>query len=227
MSLSPEIRNRIWSLACGGHLVAVLNKCDENGKTLVKAGAIRDTFDSTINLQQYDFMELVDYYWPEPVTSAFRLPEVCRQIYSETALTSYKENVFRLYDSGCLRRLLEFNTAQKNAITALEASPGFLADLVKSYDGTIYLEFEDDIDLFKKLMVKDFTMDTVSGGLPNFRTILVTNLAMRNARRCYEADWEWEAEGKEIIETEEQLKAWVLDHFSSLTDEGVKIAFEG
>ena len=207
--------------------MTVLNKCDDTGKTLVKAGAIRDTYDSTINLQQYDFMELVYYCGPERVTAAFRLPEVCRQIYSETALISYKENAFRLYDRGCLRKLLELKPAQKNAITTLEASPGFLADLVESYYGTIYLEFEEDIELFKKLRVKDFTMDTVSGVLPNFRRFVVTGLAMKNARRLYEGNWEWEADGKETIETEEQLKAWILDYFSSLTDAGVKIAFEG
>lgn len=207
--------------------MTVLNQCDGKGKTLVKAGAICDTFDSTITLQQYDFMQMVDYCWPQSILLAFRLPEVCRQIYSEAALTSYKENIFRLYDSGCLSKLLGLITAQRNAITALEASPGFLADLVESYDGPIYLEFEEDIDLFKKLMVKDFTVDTVSGGLPNFRKFVVTDLAMRDARRCYEGDWEWENEGEEIIETEEQLKAWVLDHFSALTDAGVEIVFGG
>jgi hypothetical protein len=207
--------------------VTVLSQYDGKGKTLIKAGAIRDMFDSTVTLPQYDFMQMVDFCWLQSVPLAFRLPEVCRQIYSEAALTSYKENVFRLYDSGCLSKLLQLNTAQRNAITALEASPGFLADLVESYDGLIYLEFEEDIDLFKKLMVKDFTVDTISGGLPNFRKFVVTDLAMRNARRCYEWDWEWEDDGEEIIETDEQLKAWVLDHFSALTDKGVKIVFEG
>jgi hypothetical protein len=212
-------------------VVAILNQSNDKGEALVKAGAIRDTFNSTITLQQYEFIESVDYHWPLSLPLAFRLPEVCRQIYSEAALTSYKENVFRLYNFRCMSKLLELNEAQRNAITALEASPSFLAELVESYDDNMYLEFEEDIELFRKLMVKEFTTDTVSGGLPNFRRFFVTNLAMRHARRCYEGGWEWEEEDEEerggVIESEEQLKAWVLDHFASLTVKGVEIVFEG
>ncbi|KAG9201555.1 hypothetical protein G6514_005562 [Epicoccum nigrum] len=232
LSLPPEIRNRIWSLACGGRVVAILNQRNGKGEALVKAGAIRGTFDSTITLQQYEFIESVDYHWPQLLPLAFRLPEVCRQIYSEAALTSYKENVFRLYNFRCMSKLLELNEAQRNAITALEASPSFfLAELVESYDDNMYLEFEKDIELFRKLMVKEFTTDTVSGGLPNFRRFVVANLTIRHTRRCYEGGWEWEEEDEEVrrgvIESEEQLKAWVLDHFASLTVKGVEIVFEG
>jgi len=72
--------------------------------------------------------------WPEFVPlSAFHLPEVCRQIYSETAVLAYKLNIFVVgfgigrSNSKWVKSLLP---AQRNAITAIAPTDSFLDDYI-------------------------------------------------------------------------------------------------
>lgn len=59
---------------------------------------------------------------PEHVASAFHLPEVCRQIYSETTLASYRENIFLCEDGyfNSKSPMYQFMDVQAEAITTLE-----------------------------------------------------------------------------------------------------------
>jgi hypothetical protein len=69
--------------------------------------------------------------WPEErvLLSAFHLPEVCRQIYSETAILAYKLNIFVIgigigrSNKKWIKKLLP---AQRDAITAIAPTDAFL-----------------------------------------------------------------------------------------------------
>jgi hypothetical protein len=154
------------------------------------------------------------------VASGFHLPEVCRQIYSETALTLYKENVFLIHEYRCFRLLEQLNEAQRSAITAPEASPDCLEEMMQPQyymletpegDVDIPMEGLDCLGLQPGYSVLDF--------LPNFRKFIVTNLAARFAQHSLGLTTE--------EQTKEQLKAWVMNHFAELTDSGVEVIFEG
>lgn len=71
---------------------------------------------------------------PSRAVSAFHLPEVCRQVYAETALTSYRENSF-VCDTIYIKRkhsMSRLMIAQRRAITTLEMDPeAFLVMLLR------------------------------------------------------------------------------------------------
>jgi hypothetical protein len=84
LRLPGEVRNKIWELAMGGNYIEVPGDYDTNPK----GNAISNPT------------------WPEYVPlSLFHLPEVCRQIYSETAVLAYRLNIFVISISiGCSNR---------------------------------------------------------------------------------------------------------------------------
>jgi len=187
----------------------------------IRAGAIRDpTVGSYLDLQAFIEGFHQELYYPEPVASAVRLPGVCRQIYSETALTMYKENVFLIQELRCFRLLEKLNEAQRMAITALEASPDCLVEITQSQYDT--LETVDGDFEFPIEGLDCFGMQpghSVLDILPNFRKFIVTDLAARVAHHAFyfaAAD-----------PTKEQLKDWITSHFAELTDAGVEVIFEG
>ena len=202
-------------------------------KRPIRAGAVRDpTVGSYLSLQAFSEGRRRGRYYPEPVASAVRLPEVCRQIYSETALTLYKENIFLIQELQCFRSLKKLNEAQRSAITALEASPDCLVEILLpkyEYDNgdTPYPSDSDFSDEEEKPPMRGLDCFGLQPGysslpvdfLPNFRKFIVTDLAARFAHYAFQfiaAD-----------PTKEQLKDWVMSHFSELTDSGVEVILEG
>jgi hypothetical protein len=101
--------------------------------------------------------------WSECVLlSAFHLPEVCRQIYSETAVLAYKLNIFIIgigigrSNKKWIKKLL---SAQRDAITAIAPTDRFLDSYIcclnkKSIKDTFpNLEFmEVAASAFRRLM---------------------------------------------------------------------------
>lgn len=91
-------------------------------KSPLKGGAIRFGFDR--DLDDWSAYYIHEHRRYERVASAFHLPEVCRQIYSETALLAYRlspftfENMYGEHVSS-VRRL---KLVQKKAICSIEFS---------------------------------------------------------------------------------------------------------
>ena len=117
LRLPPEIRNTIWHLALSYELVKL------PGIDGTKGGAVR--FRNDRNVHVPNIGSAGNARQCENVTSAFRLPEVCRQVYSETSLMTYSLSTFT-FDFFSLRLchdLKELKTAQKQAITSIEFDP--------------------------------------------------------------------------------------------------------
>lgn len=66
------------------------------------------------------------------VPTAFHLPEVSHQIYSETALLAYSKNTFFLTGSFWYYKTwaTRLRPAQRNAITSVEIEPSYLPHLI-------------------------------------------------------------------------------------------------
>lgn len=201
-------------------------------KRPIRAGAVRDpTVGSYLSLQAFSEGRRRGRYYPEPVASAVRLPEVCRQIYSETALTLYKENIFLIQELQCFRSLKKLNEAQRSAITALGASPEYLAVITRSKyvePDTPYPEWDydgDDKDFPDELLdcLGLRPENSALEFLPNFRKFIVTDLAARFAYHFHHHFYELTA----ADQSKEQVKDWVMSHFTELTDSGVEVIFEG
>lgn len=101
---------------------------------------------------------------------AFHLPEVCRQIYVETSLTSYSQNTFYLqsepwYSSGQLGRL---TAAQRGAIKTLQLDPSLL--------------FEHLDPCAIRIVIRGL----LAGWLPGLETFVVTGAAVAYMKCCTE-----------------------------------------
>ena len=90
----------------------------------VKGGAIQYIQDRNVVL------ETKDAKWNHQrgyrtVASGFRLPEVCRQIYSETSLVAYSQSTFEygLEDMCRFNGLTRLMPVQRREITSIEMSP--------------------------------------------------------------------------------------------------------
>ncbi|KAF1840370.1 uncharacterized protein K460DRAFT_410962 [Cucurbitaria berberidis CBS 394.84] len=107
LRLPGEIRNHIWALAMGGHYIKIEEVVY---RKTTESLWMKTTYRAPANIE--------DRICPP---SAFRFPEVCRQIYSETATLGYKLNTFVFdhyisYNSKWMARLLP---GQKSAITSV------------------------------------------------------------------------------------------------------------
>jgi len=118
--------------------------------------------------------------------AAFHLPEVCRQVYAETALTSYKINTFICHDIvvSRTRPMARLVAAQRRAVTTLEPSFWALDD-----------------------MIHFGNMQDVSRIWPQVCRVIITSEAMQ---------WVWEKRmrypSEEATWTQEQLRAWLTGH---------------
>lgn len=92
--------------------------------------------------------------------ASFHLPEVCRQIYSEAALTAYQQNIFMFESTSewfdCLRAV------QRKAIESVEIGAG---------------------RLYATMKISQVVLMTNT--LPNLRYILVSAPALRHAQNWY------------------------------------------
>jgi hypothetical protein len=102
LRLPPEVRNVIWTFAVGVDLVFIRQK----SKCPLRAKGYGVSFDGEMRRFEEDRQ-----------LSAFHLPEVCRQIYAETATLAYSTNTFLLYGTEWIRAL---SLTQRRAISRVE-----------------------------------------------------------------------------------------------------------
>lgn len=133
-----------------------------------KGGAVRFRHDRNVHVPNIGFFTGNARQY-ENVTSAFRLPEVCRQVYSETSLMAYSQSTFT-FDFDSLRlchHLKELKPAQKQAITSIELDP--LA--VHRYTVLNYEFYDFDVlGSFWKPLKKMY--------FPNLKKIIINQLAL-------------------------------------------------
>ncbi|KAJ4382930.1 beta transducin [Didymella sp. IMI 355093] len=154
LRLPPEIRNKIWSFAIGGQLVVLPD--EENSKGFAIRIKLKEDSTGYIPLT---FCGQEAHFEITKLRAAFHLPEVCRQVYSETVLTSYRENVF-LCDSVYPATKTSFGrlkAAQRKAITAVEFNPWVLYSHVALIS----------------------TIQPVTSTLPNMKVISVSSVALK------------------------------------------------
>ena len=179
LRLPPEIRNIIWYLTLTYELVKLPSIIGTIG------GAIRYRHDRNVDVPNFDRLD-DNARQCEITSSAFRLPEVCRQVYSETNLMAYSRSTFT-FDFCSLRHchdLKDLKPVQKRAITSIELDP----IAVKRYtwlNGNF-----DSIDLlvwwYRPLKEMFF---------PNLQRIIINKLALEvwkhDARQCqvHVGDW--------------------------------------
>lgn len=116
--------------------------------------------------------------------SAFHLPRVCRQIYAETALISYKANAFvcdepTISGKHPMARLM---AAQRKAIATIEPMPEVLCLMV---------------------ILHSKTHEGIMNVLPNVRKLSITSIAMRYVQ----AYTLW------CTSTHDEKYAWNQDHW--------------
>ena len=124
LRLPGELRNKVWEFAMGGQYVKVPPCGEAKGGAVTPRSRLRPR---------------ASKYKNDKLPSAFHLPEVCRQIYSETATLAYRLNTF-IADSSLLNyvnwstRLLP---AHRNAISAVEPEASFFQTWINSRAGSL------------------------------------------------------------------------------------------
>ncbi|KAH7069369.1 hypothetical protein FB567DRAFT_598974 [Paraphoma chrysanthemicola] len=126
LRLPGELRNKIYEYAIGSyyyHLDEVTHSKTEKSRWVKTVGRA--------------------YYSPKdkmPQPTAFHLPEVCRQIYSETATLAYNLNTFILeFDIGGNKDLIKnLLPAQKNAIRSVMPQSIFFERYVAYKDSDVH-----------------------------------------------------------------------------------------
>jgi hypothetical protein len=193
LRLPAEIRNNIWAYACGGNKVMLPARWN----TTMKGGAVDliRTADGTLTT--------FSFHSTTRKPAAFHLPEVCRQIYAETALISYKTNTFVCTEVVVSRRhpMARLMAAHRRAIKSLELFPYECACIVHGSDTALV---------------------SILRAWPNICRVIVTPEAMnwvriwRNGQTTERADW-----------NEEQWHAWVKDCLTRCKEGGFEVVFEG
>lgn len=156
LRLPPEIRALIWDFTLSYEVVLLPwhQQCT--------AGAVRlknnqaSSQDKTIwGTDENDY---------ERIPSAFHLPEVCRQIYSETAIAAYSKSTFVLTDDFITHpsNIKRLKAIQRRAITSIELHHGVLLC------GLVYHFVE---------------MPFRQTFFPNIKTIIIDELAFKAVQR--------------------------------------------
>lgn len=200
LRLPAEIRNKIWEYACGGQAVVLPAKrgLTEKGRA-VSFSKLHLTSASGLGM-----MEVVYRRSTHRALSAFHLPEVCRQIYVETNLTSYKTNAFVLTTSIKVNnRAARLMAAQRRAIATIQPTPFKVC----------YMTYDDDLSR------------TISWEVwPNVRRIVITFAAIEYVQLYHTsicksgigATWGYG-----------QWVAWVLDRLKWCQEAGLEVVLEG
>jgi hypothetical protein len=132
LRLPPEIRNKIWTLAVQVDRVQVCTRyCTRTSHNLrTKGGAVAVEDDGAVaSLHQKFDSDCCSIRQ----LGAFHLPEVCRQVYIETATLSYSSNVFlvgpgsMVYKNWSKKKTL---LAQRDAIARVELEYDILDDQI-------------------------------------------------------------------------------------------------
>lgn len=209
LRLPAEIRNLIWSFACGGQLVTTTYSFFRLGDDN-KGGAFCYLTDKDLVANAQKSRDLSDYFRrPVRVASAFQLPRVCRQIYSETALRSYRDNTFFLHSTiaseyGSFERLM---AAQRRAITTVELRSDILY-------ATTWCGFTGLRDILG--------VQTI---LPSVRTLVLSKLAVRYIELDYK-NYQPDRLFARYQRTEEEWKALIVHELRISVAASIEIRFE-
>lgn len=132
------------------------------------------------------------------VPVAFRLPEVCRQIYSEAALTAYYENVFMLITNSSVEAL---TLAQRKAITNVRIGH----KLLSTY-------------LTRRLRIKPLRRS-----LPDLQHIIVSESILENVVMIrYDISDVWPETDDKVA----HFKDWMLQRIKSKDGDMIKVTFD-
>ncbi|KAH6638258.1 hypothetical protein C7974DRAFT_470996 [Boeremia exigua] len=203
LRLPAEIRIQIWSFACGGQLVVLRSRLSRTGK----GGAVycqkdEDLIKTAKTLQ--GFCNHTQNF--TRMSSAFHLPEVCRQIYSETVLTSYRENIF-VWDFSMFsnkRPMSQLMPVQRRSIQTLQPDRRAL-----------HWMMDRGRKLFGNNMLKV---------LPNLRTLRIDSFALKYVQLFFITHHLDEKQMR--LWNQEEWQDNVAKQLASLTEAGVKILFE-
>jgi hypothetical protein len=116
LRLPPEVRHIIWRFTLGGELVQLPRYCQRGQRGY----AVRYEQDRSIS--EHGIISGRHTLRIREMSSAFCLPQVCRQIYSETAFLAFSSSTF-VIDSDYLNQntgILRLKPARRRAITSIE-----------------------------------------------------------------------------------------------------------
>ncbi|KAJ4341963.1 beta transducin [Ascochyta clinopodiicola] len=184
LRLPAEIRNQIWSLAMGGQLVVLPDDQYVKGCAMkLGPGSYRHTGTKLL--------------------AAFHLPEVSRQVYSETALTSYQQNIFMLdYRNLSTRNsVTRLMAAQRRAITKVEIGYDVLTHYLSVYECH-----------FVKL---------ITDLLPNLEVIFVTTEALSHIQ-----GYKPKSSPYQDFRNEEESKAYITSILKEQEGDRIAVEFE-
>ena len=135
--------------------------------------------------------------------SAFHLPEVCRQIYSETALTAYRHNTFIIEIAHMTSRnsLVRLMAAQRRAIASVILGPNVLCRHLRS----------DFLTKHKPLTHK----------MPNLAIIVITEAALQRVEFMYKNN-----SMSNIFEKKPALRAHIVQKLQVVYGDGLEVQFE-
>ncbi|KAF2831131.1 hypothetical protein CC86DRAFT_463099 [Ophiobolus disseminans] len=127
LRLPGELRNKIYALAIGKHYAKIKRK--------VYSETAESYFVRTVGYAQVSLQ--VKTCQP----TAFHLPEVCRQIYCDTAIMAYQRHIF-IVDSFDLGEESQFIAAllpaQRNAVVAVGPKTRFFESYVSNHYGKVF-----------------------------------------------------------------------------------------
>lgn len=141
----------------------------------------------------------------EKLQTAFHLPEVCRQVYSETALTAYQQSTFIFENHHMTTRnaITHLMAAQRRAIESVQVTPAVLR---------IHLS-KDFLQRHKPLTHKH--------KLPNLKTIVVPRAALGYLRW-----WPWISKSIPDPRGDDELQAYIVRKLKAIYSDHVEVEFE-
>lgn len=173
------------------------------GPNKQKGGAAEVTEDTHLNLTHQNLFYVNALQSVTRVPLAFRLPEVCRQIYSETALTAYRENTFVYGELHWMYRSakLQLSAAQRRAMTSIEL---------------------ERVTFSAMSILNPYPESIRWNGLPNVQTVFVTSRAMR----CMELDLTRSTfDVEKTFWGKEQWRKFVTDTMQSREGSDLQVVF--
>jgi hypothetical protein len=213
LRIPPEIRNKIWALAMGGQYVKT-----PGFATYIERGGYKTHCGYTTKGGAMLYPPFRELKWPRvrhiedpfprhqemKVPSAFHLPEVCRQVYSETAILGYSSNTLLLPRQHSFPRnwATGLLPAYRRAITRVEPEPRYLCELVGGHKG---------LRPIKTL------------GLPGLITIVVSRMALSYVSSYYR---DYESDEDEEDETDEEWQQWIKEMIKKSHGDDIEVVFE-
>lgn len=173
-----------------------------------KGGAVRYVQDRDVNPK--GFWAMSDHLRePTKIPSAFHLPETCRQIYSETALSAYSHSTFTFGREFLNSRngITRLKAVQRKAIKSVELSP----------DATAHCVETKDLRFIKPLKRTYF---------PNLGTFVVGRLAFELVQR-------WGVEGmlsfngaNQLPKSQAEWKTCITQKFKEEEGDDIEVVFK-